>query len=329
MPLYRLAHDPSSPAVQPVREEDALKMFEVDQWSVENWKPIEVKPTYSPHEPKRPPGDLGETMPLVLSKKAVDALDDLLKSHGTLFELSCKEGSYYAFRVEKRPDTIDLSNESLAREPLFCLPAGEHGVDQVYVNEEFKHRVESCGLTGFSFEDPATPLYDWGIDEIEIPEKLTREVITRSSEANLYDLLYSYALHELGDFGEGALEKLPIGLRRTYAIQNLTFEVLNGGFHQYFWNSGGKLIPVVLDACSMVGAKKFASLVKEADEHFKKTSSTMEGYQIMGSVEAFSSSAQDEAFDRFDTQFTELAKDENLGELIVGYAKKHPADFLT
>jgi Domain of unknown function (DUF4375) len=52
--------------------------------------------------------------------------------------------------------------------------------------------------------------------------------------------------------------------RRLRALGGLRAEVNNGGFHQYFFNSAGDLVPDAVDAAEASGVTELALLIRRA-----------------------------------------------------------------
>jgi hypothetical protein len=67
----------------------------------------------------------------------------------------------------------------------------------------------------------------------------------------------------MSDYGEN-LFKLTIPQKSLYFIIELDIEVVNGGFNQYFFNSGGDNAEEALKALKEIGAEKSASITKQA-----------------------------------------------------------------
>ncbi|MGD0401109.1 MAG: DMP19 family protein [Syntrophobacteraceae bacterium] len=61
-------------------------------------------------------------------------------------------------------------------------------------------------------------------------------------------------------------DALSVPERFFRAIWELEAEVNNGGFHQYFSNSSGRLVPDVIDALHAIGAIQMANIVGRAIE---------------------------------------------------------------
>lgn len=102
-------------------------------------------------------------------------------------------------------------------------------------------------------------------------------------------------------------------------------EVLDGGFVQLIQNGYG---PYIFDnpfakAMRMAGAKKFANLVFEARNIYKKNQEDLERDRT--DEEFMAMYEQYEAFDEIEEQFMEI--EEETTETIASYVDEHIADF--
>ncbi len=60
------------------------------------------------------------------------------------------------------------------------------------------------------------------------------------------------------------LAELTPGQRALYALRWTVWEVSNGGFHQYFWNSTGYLAPEAIEGAELLGAQRYAEVIRHA-----------------------------------------------------------------
>lgn len=118
---------------------------------------------------------VGGSVP-AFSRRAVDALRDLLEPNGELLPLVSDVGEYYAYNVITVADILDQERSKLQLMSLLdvyeCLPDKMHGlaifrlVDKftgTYVAEPFVERVKQRGLRGFHFAKlwPLPPGVNW------------------------------------------------------------------------------------------------------------------------------------------------------------------------
>jgi hypothetical protein len=130
----------------------------------------------------------GRTLPLpdfpvfstsaVFSRRAVDALLDLLIENGEILPLECEEGEFFVFNITRELDALDEATSELRRfgrsgrgrvkrivrhafvperltASIFRIPQKPL---RVYVTQGFVDRVEAAGLTGFDFSYVWPPL---------------------------------------------------------------------------------------------------------------------------------------------------------------------------
>lgn len=123
----------------------------------------------------------GETLPIpdfpvfttsaAFSRRAVDALLDLLVENGEILPLECDEGDFFVFNLTRELDALDERASELRRfgkggrgrvkqivrhafapervtASIFRIPQKPL---RVYVTQQFVDRVELAGLTGFRF----------------------------------------------------------------------------------------------------------------------------------------------------------------------------------
>lgn len=134
------------------------------------WRPVQVE-VLREHK-KRPPSDFPSLSPIipVFSERAVESIGPLLKPHGEILPLDCREGVYYAFNTTCVIDALDQEQSQFERfrdgrvmdikrhvfdadkigiSAIFLLPYLRRS--RVYVTDLFVERVQEARLTGFDF----------------------------------------------------------------------------------------------------------------------------------------------------------------------------------
>jgi hypothetical protein len=93
-----------------------------------------------------------------------------------------------------------------------------------------------------------------GEDDIKKVEQLYSLAVQGITEYTLRDsdIWYSYVIN------------LPIQQQVVYTIAILDQQVLNGGFHQYFFNSYGQFAFLTLENLELIGAKKTRAILAHA-----------------------------------------------------------------
>lgn len=115
----------------------------------------------------------GSTLQLILNKKAVDTLDDLIEGQVEILPLKHTSESYYAINVINLIDCIDYENsesnkwerivkwafieEKVKNQYIFRAVQTKHSLGdfpiisvETFISDELKQRIESSGLKGFS-----------------------------------------------------------------------------------------------------------------------------------------------------------------------------------
>src|SRR5262245_64943750 len=64
--------------------------------------------------------------------------------------------------------------------------------------------------------------------------------------------------------GRAGLASHPPPMQVALCLHRLESEVNNGGFHQFFFNSSGEIVPETLEALAAIGAPKTRSLLERA-----------------------------------------------------------------
>lgn len=155
-------------AVDDLQVIDGSSIFWKTQPLAEHWRPM---PVVGPVNPFNDYPCLGLVNP-VFSRRAVDALGDMLKANGDLLPLDTKIGEYYLYVVQTKIDALnarksqftrcrndeaatalgvdffDFHQSRLANATIFRIPEQPN---YTLVTDRFKDRVERSGLNGFEF----------------------------------------------------------------------------------------------------------------------------------------------------------------------------------
>lgn len=120
---------------------------------------------------------------------------------------------------------------------------------------------------------------------------------------------------------------LPIALRTIYTIGTLEQEVLNGGFHQYFYNSSGQLAVETVEDLERIGAVRHADVLRKAIEQLGAESEMQQRIREHRSLESFMDSYKETELKPFDTLWGEVDATEPLGDLQAKYIWTNPNEF--
>lgn len=107
-------------------------------------------------------------------------------------------------------------------------------------------------------------------------------------------------------------------------------EVFNGGFNQYYYNSGGDRSERARSTFALLGADRIADVVKRANECYAAHEDNLETQWEDRTKESLRNSYKEKLFDTLDEEYYALMKnDKQLYGMIGTYIKQHPQEFLT
>ncbi len=97
-------------------------------------------------------------------------------------------------------------------------------------------------------------------------------MVKQDTQRHYWDVLEphydAFDLYGSADDVVGALAALPPGMAQLLAAHWCQYEVLNGGFHQFFFNSTGVLAPEAVQAFRTIGLDAWADALVAAMAHF-------------------------------------------------------------
>jgi len=158
----------------------------------------------------------------------------------------------------------------------------------------------------------------------------TEETINKTIDNELLEKVWSNISSKLSKDPEKEYEsllKLSKSEQAIYIIWNLEAEINNGGFNQYYFNSSGQFADLAPDALKLVKANKFAELVSQANDIYKKEQEKITKHQD-GTIEGFSKSYDDNPLNELDSKFYDLYKTEKLGDLQIEYIRQNKGEFI-
>jgi hypothetical protein len=112
-----------------------------------------------------------------------------------------------------------------------------------------------------------------------------------------------------------------------FAIWALEAEVNNGGFNQYYENPWGELATETPDALDLIGAFKYAELVRSANEIYALERDNIRK-EMDGTLEGFSKSYKDNPLGKLDMEFYALSDEENLQKLQIDFIRQNKMEFI-
>jgi hypothetical protein len=164
----------------------------------------------------------------------------------------------------------------------------------------------------------------------QIYKKLTEQIIDMTSDNDLLQVIF-----------DNLSEKQPKDYKMEYEIVMswnksqqaiymiwlLEAEVNDGGYNQFYYNSSGQFFKHLPDALKVVGAYKFAELTTRANHIFEIENPKITQHQD-GTLAGFSKSYDDNPLNKFDDEFYELYKTEDLQQIQIDYIRKHKTEFI-
>lgn len=155
------------------------------------------------------------------------------------------------------------------------------------------------------------------------------EVIDESNDNDLLFLIFDNLCVQLSDDYNKNYQTVMSwnkSKRSIYIVWLLEAEVNNGGFNQFYFNSSGHYYKDVPASLEVVGATKFADLVRDVNEVYERENEKIT-LHLDGTLEGFSKSYEDNPLNEFDTEFYNLYSTEDLQQLQVDFVRKNKLDF--
>jgi hypothetical protein len=161
-------------------------------------------------------------------------------------------------------------------------------------------------------------------------KELTVETISQITDEALESIVLENIYATLGEDGmydHGKVASLTPGQRAFYVTWILEGEVNNGGFNQYYYNTGGQLAGFGAEAFARIGATKFADLVKEAETIYADIKDDLEKNND-GTIEGFSKSYENNPLNDLDTRFFKTYGEEPITKLRVKFVRDNVSQFV-
>jgi catechol 2,3-dioxygenase-like lactoylglutathione lyase family enzyme len=144
-------------------------------------------------------------------------------------------------------------------------------------------------------------------------------------ELVLVDFVRSFAEYHDGDL-RAALDLLSPNFRAVYATWSLEADVHNGGFNQYFWNTGAAFASDAAAGFHLIGRPDVGDLVLRALELWRDDRDRVAPLQTRGSADAFSESYTGSPLTELDHEFGACSSD--LSATRVRFIRKCPQLFV-
>lgn len=163
-----------------------------------------------------------------------------------------------------------------------------------------------------------------------VHKNLTEKIIDTLSDDELLQVIFDNLIERLPKDYTKEYETVLTWTKprqAIYVIWCLEAEVNNGGYNQFYFNSSGKYYKLLPDALKLVCANKFADLTSRANKIYEQENAKITKYQD-GTLEGFSKSYDDNPLNKFDDEFYDLYKTEDLQKKQVDYIRKNKTEFI-
>jgi hypothetical protein len=159
---------------------------------------------------------------------------------------------------------------------------------------------------------------------------IDQKMLSLTKDENLERVIVDYVQSQLDEKSGEPIEivsGLSKGFLTFYASWLVEAEVMNGGFHQYFWNSSSEFAEVTADALTALGDPIAAEMMRRALATAIAELPTTTKYMSKGTLQAFSESAKRSKLKALDAEFCVRA--EKFPALRLRYVRAHPDLFVT
>jgi hypothetical protein len=157
------------------------------------------------------------------------------------------------------------------------------------------------------------------------PSAITLELLKATPDTNLNPLICDYVhacLFDDSNDSDAALAELPQGMRYAWHISGIEFEIPNGGFNQFFFNTSGQYALDTLEALRAIGANEQAEILEKAIALFEKKYSR----PAASRKRWYGKWRDDPEIEAMERRFDDLI--DTGASSFVPYVRKHPEEFL-
>ncbi|MEN6371328.1 MAG: DUF4375 domain-containing protein [Armatimonadota bacterium] len=185
---------------------------------------------------------------------------------------------------------------------------------------------------------PHKPVSDKASADMPLPvtnnsqPKLTLKAVAKLPDDTLEDVATTNTFDKVkcdASTGKEMLAALSHGQKIIYITSTLEGDVFNGGFHQYFCNTGGQFAIDAFYAYKEIGAVKHANLVGRAIVVAVKEKGLRDSIkQSQNQLEAFAASYKKTELGELDDEFYRLEDEEPAWPLRAKYIRKHADEFV-
>jgi hypothetical protein len=188
-----------------------------------------------------------------------------------------------------------------------------------------------CGCSWQSAEDAANEaelkkMFE-DYENRKVYTSLSPEILASIADDDLEQAIVDYVVGKLKDGAqeEMVVAALPPGIRAFWLTWNVESEVNNGGFNQYYWNTGDRFSTQAVEAFQFFSAPEHARLMQEANAIRAQEAQAINQLKQAGTLEAFSESYKLSKLSPLDERFYELKED--LPALRIAKIRAAPESF--
>jgi hypothetical protein len=128
---------------------------------------------------------------------------------------------------------------------------------------------------------------------------------------------------------EFVIGALAPGFRAIITTLGVAYEVNNGGFLQYFWNTEGRLAAHAEEGFRRIGAPRFADLLNRAFGIWQEEQPIRDSLRRRNLIEWCVEVCKYTALGGLDREFWALAEESDLSRRRIEYIRAHPTEFIT
>ncbi|GHV89118.1 hypothetical protein AGMMS50267_14780 [Spirochaetia bacterium] len=171
-------------------------------------------------------------------------------------------------------------------------------------------------------------------DKIKITEMVLKDSTDEEIDVMLTQYVYNY-LDELTEeqYNYQYIQKIKPAIMMYYATGVIVYEVENGGFNQFLFNSSRYFIFDALEGYKLFGWNEHYNLILEIIKEInplKLNKSEFFEYfdKIKLQSESYKSFSDKLNLDKFDEIFYKINDDKNIFPLLIEYVRNHYGDFV-
>ena len=150
-------------------------------------------------------------------------------------------------------------------------------------------------------------------------------ILEIDNENQIYNKLLK-RIHQLSNYGQN-LQRLTYSQRVVLYVANITREVNNGGFNQFYFNTSGNYAHETHEALLFIGANKTADILKRANDLWPDHMVPRDRDKRFEMLKVINK--EDTNINELWNDLSELIwqNEERIPKLLIEYVKKHKTQF--